>query len=271
MFISKPNALTQDQNEFWGELKKHLRYRDLIPRTLGETDFPNCTPIQAVKELLSVCQGALVLGFTQVQVVEGYSKPATELQKAISNEFFPTPWNHIEAGMAFMQGLPLMIIREQGVSGGVFDVGITDRFVHQAELKSEWLNSEKFIQPFGDWAGDVMRRPPARTIGVVGFDKVPNTRKEQGVNVADFVTSQDGTLKVTLTTFDPSKQRGFIKIEELSPSRGRFYVTAKFASGGQTRIDYKTWDLNKISDHEITTSVPNDSVNSIEIVSVGSE
>lgn len=104
-----------------------------------------------------------------VPVMEGFEKPATEKQRKIENEFLPTPWNQIEASMAYMQDMPLMIIREQGVSGGVFDVGITDRYVHQAELSTEWLNSEMFIQPFNEWFSDVLNKPPARTIQALGF------------------------------------------------------------------------------------------------------
>jgi hypothetical protein len=141
----------------------------LQPRTLGETDFPNSTPIQAVKDVLGICQGALILGFKQIHIVKGYSKVGTDKERKIADEFLPTAWNQLESGMAYMQDLPLMIIREQGVSGGVFDVGITDRYVHQAELTAEWLNSERFLQPFNDWFSDVIDKPPARTVAALGF------------------------------------------------------------------------------------------------------
>jgi len=172
--VSKPNALSAMQVSFCTELTKHLKNRGLQPRTLGETDFPNCTPIQAVKEVLSVCQGALILGFRQLHIMKGYEKPDTIKQRKVENEYLPTQWNQIEAGMAYMQDVPLMIIREQGVRGGVFDVGITDRYVHQAELSTEWLNSERFLQPFNEWFSDVLSKPAARTIQALGFTKEPD-------------------------------------------------------------------------------------------------
>jgi hypothetical protein len=42
-------------------------------------------------------------------------------------------------------------------------------------------------------------------------------------------------------------------------------VTGKFGAGGQNRIDYKTWDVNKALVFEITTSVRNGPVTAIEI------
>jgi hypothetical protein len=44
---------------------------------------------------------------------------------------FPTPWNHLEAGILFGLGLPLLIFREPQISGGVFDNGVTDVFIHR--------------------------------------------------------------------------------------------------------------------------------------------
>ena len=49
---------------------------------------------------------------------------------------FPSPWNHLEAGILFSLGLPLLVFRESGISGGVFDHGVTDVFIHPMPLAS---------------------------------------------------------------------------------------------------------------------------------------
>jgi hypothetical protein len=43
---------------------------------------------------------------------------------------FPSEWNNLEAGILFALDKPLLVFREPGVSGGVFDVGVSDVFVH---------------------------------------------------------------------------------------------------------------------------------------------
>ena len=35
----------------------------------------------------------------------------------------PTPWNQIEPAIAFSLKIPSLIIREQGIEGGIFDLG----------------------------------------------------------------------------------------------------------------------------------------------------
>jgi hypothetical protein len=84
------------------------------------------------------------------------------------------------------------------------------------------------------------------------------------VEVNDSVTSQDGALKATLTAFDPKSGQGRLKTEELKAERGRFYVTVTYGEAGQTRIDYKTYDLRKASEFPFHTN-RNDAIKEIKI------
>lgn len=53
--------------------------------------------------------GAMIVGLEQFRVVEGIEKPAAE-DTEVQDIRLPTPWNHIEAGMAFMLDLPILIM-----------------------------------------------------------------------------------------------------------------------------------------------------------------
>jgi hypothetical protein len=158
VFVSKPNALNEQQAVFWARLSRILGERGLAARTLGETDYPNSGPIEAVRRLLDDCDGAIVLGLSQLEVQQGVLKRGAPAEVDASDTKWPTAWNHIEAAMAYVLRLPMLIIREPGVAGGVFDVGNTDRFIHQAEISEEWLASPKFLQPFNEWLEEVQSR-----------------------------------------------------------------------------------------------------------------
>lgn len=70
----------------------------------------------------------------------------------------PTPWNHLEAGILFGLKLPLLIFKEDGVEGGVFDYGITDVFVHEMPpAKQSKDKYEELRQIFLKWQGEVNR------------------------------------------------------------------------------------------------------------------
>ena len=74
-------------------------------------------------------------------------------------------------------------------------------------------------------------------------------------------------MKATLTAFDPKRGEGRLKIEELKPERGRFYVTVTYGEAGQTRIDYKTYDVKKASEFPFYTN-RNDAIKEIKIARV---
>lgn len=164
IFVSKPSALTEHQQGFWQQMSTRLKERSLRLRTLGTTDYSNVAPIGAVKELMNQCRGAVILGFAQMRVIEGVSKEGTEKQEALTEKLLPTPWNHIEAGMAFALGLPVLVVKEAGVGGGVFDLGTSDRFIHEVTLPGgeKWLQSAAFLQPLNQWMEDVANRDAGR-------------------------------------------------------------------------------------------------------------
>jgi hypothetical protein len=159
VFVSRPSTVTPEQQRFCLALEEMLRDRGCEPRTLGRTDYPNKAPVTAVRELMSECEGAIVLGLRQLEVIEGITKPGTAEEVQIRGAFYPTPWNQLEGGVAFAMGMPLMIVKEEGVEGGIFDAGKSDRFVHQAEMSRDWLRSPRFVQPFNEWLDEIVRRP----------------------------------------------------------------------------------------------------------------
>ena len=81
-------------------------------------------------------------------------------QKKIKTKvIFPTPWNQLEAGILFNQKLPIMIFREEGITGGIFDEGITDVYIHKMphkEMSKEALDDLDTV--FQNWASEVRAR-----------------------------------------------------------------------------------------------------------------
>jgi hypothetical protein len=158
IFVSRPNSLGDFHKQTISKVEGLLISRGMTPRTIGATDFPNISPMGAVEQLMRQCSGAVILGFPQMIVSKATLKPGTNQEVLLKNKFLPTPWNQIEAAMAFMLKLPLLIIRNQGIDGGIFDVGTTGHFIHTFELdKQNWIQENVFLQPFNEWHRDVIR------------------------------------------------------------------------------------------------------------------
>jgi hypothetical protein len=142
VFISAPTALTAAQGSTYKAILSVLGELGLERRALGRSDYPVELPLKEVMQIARRCSGGVILGFVQFHSKSGIVKPGIRGgAKSVKNVVFPTPWNQLEAGILFSLRLPLLVFKEDGISGGVFDAGVTDVFVHPmpsaGELKSK--------------------------------------------------------------------------------------------------------------------------------------
>lgn len=132
VFVSSPSwkNLTEAQVKIRKLVEDQLRRLGLDPRSLGSSDYPKEYPLKEVLVIARQCSGGVILGFEQFRATKGaWTKGRPQpISKAIP---FPTPWNNLEAGILFGLRLPLLIFKESGIEGGVFDNGVTDVYVHK--------------------------------------------------------------------------------------------------------------------------------------------
>lgn len=132
VFVSCPTTLNQDQQQAREIILDELDKLELEPRALGFSDYPTELPLREVYVLAKHCAGGVILGFEQIRVTAGLIKRGSPKEKPMPEPTpFPTPWNQLEAGILFGMGLPLLVFREEGITGGIFDLGVTDLFIHK--------------------------------------------------------------------------------------------------------------------------------------------
>lgn len=157
VFVSCPTVLSPEQEEQRKIIIKKLKEYNMEPRALGRSDYPKDFPLKEIYVIAKHCAGGIILGFEQMQLETGTSKRGTTEEKKITSPIsLPTPWNQIEAGILFGLKLPLLIFKEENISGGIFDYGVTDVFVHnmpKAPLSAS--ANEELKQVFLKWQGAV--------------------------------------------------------------------------------------------------------------------
>lgn len=134
VFVSCPSTLSPAQEASRKIIVERLAEVHLEPRTLGRTDYPDEYPLREVLVIARHCSGGVVLGFEQCLATHGAWKRDTNEARRFGPKSavpFPTPWNHLEAGLLFALQLPLLIFKEPEITGGVFDPGVTDVFIHK--------------------------------------------------------------------------------------------------------------------------------------------
>ncbi len=132
VFVSIPTKLSPTQVAAKELVFEELDALGMEPRSLGTTDFPADLPLREVTVIARQCSGAVILGFKQIAATTGRIKEGTAQEKVIEKPiYFPSAWNNLEAGVLFALKRPLLVFREEGIEGGVFDNGVTDVFIHQ--------------------------------------------------------------------------------------------------------------------------------------------
>ncbi len=159
VFVSCPTSLSEAQSGAREMVLDQLKRFNLQPRALGRSDYPTELPLREVLLLARHCSGGVILGFEQHRSLTGVRKPGSPEEQLQSSPLsIPTPWNQLEAGILFGLKLPVLIFRETGIEGGVFDPGVTDVFIHvMPSPQDEPARKSALGDVFLKWQAEVRR------------------------------------------------------------------------------------------------------------------
>lgn len=159
VFVSCPTTLSEGQNASRALILRQLKRFNLESRALGRSDYPTELPLREVLLLARHCSGGLILGFEQYRSLQGIGKPGTpEEQKQDTRVSIPSAWNHLEAGILFGLRLPILIFRDTGITGGVFDPGVSDVFIHEMPVVTDTSSRKAALgDVFLKWQAEVRR------------------------------------------------------------------------------------------------------------------
>lgn len=166
VFSSVPSKLDERQSVSRRYIYARLRALGLEPRTVGGSDRGMYNPLHEVRTLARHCAGGIILGYSQVTAkvvtgLEARQQPdgsVTIRSKSIRPYSAATPWNQLETGILFGLGLPLFVLKEAGITGGIFDEGASDVLVHSMPMPSTlWTAStpDELHNPHAEQGFDV--------------------------------------------------------------------------------------------------------------------
>lgn len=171
IFLSRPNWIPPECRDGLNNFLTLLKSLELVPRTIGATDYPNKSPMDAVIDLLKECEGAIILGYPQITLMSGSIKD----NPINDNLVLATEWNHIEAGLAHALELPLLIIHHTTVSRGIFDRGVLNYFLYQKDFCDKtWGISPEISGALTKWKS--LLNPVLPTLGFNIQKEKPNVK-----------------------------------------------------------------------------------------------
>lgn len=130
VFFSMPGCmnkedeiLTKDYKTF---LEDEMNYEVIYYQ---KDEYPEFGQFNKIRQSIMNSSAMIAFGFKQISIKDGVSHPNTTKEKSISNVDLPTPWNELEVGMGLMNHLPILLVKSNGISSGIFDNKLSECFV----------------------------------------------------------------------------------------------------------------------------------------------
>jgi uncharacterized protein YjbI with pentapeptide repeats len=126
IFLSRPGWSDEINAKQIAAVCSRLEREGFEPVMLARSDYPVAGALAEAKRLIAGCAGAVILGFRDIRVATGAWRPGTPEETELKEKSFATMWSQVEAGMAVMAGLPVLVIGDDDVDGGVFDAATSE-------------------------------------------------------------------------------------------------------------------------------------------------
>ena len=125
VFLGHPEPCHPAQQAFVDALGAYLDSRGIAPRTLGAADSGAGTPLKAVRRVMLESNGVVTVALRQPlgsDLAAVTREPGRE--GTLRGAWLTSPWAHVESAMAYQLGLPVLVLREQGVrADGMLEPG----------------------------------------------------------------------------------------------------------------------------------------------------
>jgi hypothetical protein len=163
VFVSVGGTATEQQETFVRAVEDRLRSEGLIPHTVGRNTFSADSPLKTVTQLLDSCSGTVVIALERLYFPAGTDKRGGQKESTLVDVKLATPWNQIEAAMAYSKGHPLLVIVEQGVKGeGLLERGY-DWYVQSVKPDPSALATTEFNGVLSSWKQKLVQSSPAKS------------------------------------------------------------------------------------------------------------
>lgn len=122
---------------------------------MSDKDWDYKNPLRGLRRAMAGCCGAIVIAYARYEFPTGVEKRRGQ-STPIENIAFPTPWNQIEAAMAYEKGLPLLVVAQTGLKQDAILENSGDIRPYWTQIDPAVCNEDGFIGYLHSWKEDVV-------------------------------------------------------------------------------------------------------------------
>lgn len=164
VFVSCGSVATDAQENFVRAIEEHFERYGLRPLTIGRNVFDHGQPLKLIDKVMRRCAGAAIIAYERVHIVDGQERRGSPREAPLRLQNTATPWNQIEAALAYALRLPLFVVVEAGLrQDGLLESGYDWRVVNMGLDEAPSAHTV-FDATFRSW-----RKEVSRTVWRKGF------------------------------------------------------------------------------------------------------
>jgi hypothetical protein len=160
VFFSVGFTEDEEQSAFRDAVIHELRLHSLDPHTPHQTEFASDPALMAVYDEMKRSRATVVLAHKRILIEKG--RDLTKPDEPLDGRSIPTPWNHIEAALAWSLGHPILILQEEGlVLHGLLEQPF-DWHQHRVRIPKDGVLPLQVRQIIRSWAEKVRAQEAQR-------------------------------------------------------------------------------------------------------------
>lgn len=160
IFISCPGEMSPAQEIVMERLVEKITSDRLTPTRLKPDQYQKSGQISAVKGKLLPCAGMICFAYRDLLVIDGVYRPKSKARRELKEQWLSSPWLHAEVAMAVMQGMPVLIVKEN-INEGLFDDLISETSIQVLYLDDFKIRDFKTGDPnsaYSEWLSKIKAR-----------------------------------------------------------------------------------------------------------------
>ena len=161
VFLSHPSPHLDSQKVFLERIEAYLKRQGLDSCSMGASNYDMDAPLTGIRRLMVGCCGLLAVAFKRAHADTLKSRAGANLpdtsESLLRDIWLTSPFVQIEPAMAYQLGLPILVLREQGVlAEGILERGVTGLYCPEFNCSEETpfeLSASKSV--VDQWIGRV--------------------------------------------------------------------------------------------------------------------
>ncbi len=160
VFLSYPKPHLRAQEKFIADAKAYLSRQGLEPLTMGSSNYDMDAPLAGIRRLMVGCCGLLTVAFRRskapnLEVRSGADIDGTASQ-VVGEIWLTSPYCQIEPAMAYQLGIPILVMKEQGVlEEGILEKGVTGQYLPKFDCNESVFGTGEWENILLQWIGRV--------------------------------------------------------------------------------------------------------------------